>query len=113
MILIRAIIRPDKVDTILFELTAAGYPAVTIVDAFGRGNQQGFVVGEVNYDEIPKVMLIMAVEDEDKDNIIKLIMRYGRTGGIGTYGDGRIFVSEIVESYSVRSGEKVREKEVE
>lgn len=102
MVYIRAIIRPEKVDTILFELTAAGFPAVTKTDMFGRGKQQGIVVGNVSYDEIPKVMLILVVDDKEKDDVISLLIRYGKTGGVGTYGDGRIFVSEVLEEYSVR-----------
>jgi len=37
--------------------SAAGFPAVTKTDVFGRGKQKGIQVGEIRYDEIPKEML--------------------------------------------------------
>ena len=61
MILIRAIIRPEKKDEVLAELSQAGFNAVTAVDVVGRGKQKGIKIGGVVYDEIPKTMLIMAV----------------------------------------------------
>ncbi len=104
MVLIRAIVRPEKVDTILFELVAAGFPAVTKIDVYGRGKQKGIKVGNVSYDEIPKVMLMMAVDEKDKDFIVSAILRYGHTGVTGTFGDGRIFISPILESLIISEG---------
>lgn len=41
MLMVRAIIRPEKVNTVLEELMLAGFPAVTKMDVFGRGKQKG------------------------------------------------------------------------
>ncbi|MEL7597462.1 MAG: P-II family nitrogen regulator, partial [Clostridiaceae bacterium] len=41
MLMIRAIIRPDKVTQVLSELSDAGFPAVTKMDVVGRGKQRG------------------------------------------------------------------------
>jgi len=54
MLMIRSIIRPEKVNTVLTELMQAGFPAVTKMDVFGRGKQKGVKVGDVFYDEIPR-----------------------------------------------------------
>ena len=54
MKMIRAIIRPEKVDEVLVELSDAGFPAVTKIDVVGRGKQRGIKVGDVHYDELPK-----------------------------------------------------------
>ncbi len=101
MQLVRAIIRTEKVGEVLSELLSAGFPAVTKMDVFGRGKQKGVKVGEVYYDEIPKEMLLMVVKDEDKDDVVKIIMKYARTGENGHFGDGRIFVSPVEEAYTV------------
>ena len=103
MVLIRSIIRPDKVGVVLSELLSAGFPAVTKMDVYGRGKQKGVKVGDVFYDEIPKEMLLMVVKDEDKDDVIKIIMKYARTGENGAFGDGRIFVSPVEEAYTISS----------
>ncbi|MGB4659964.1 MAG: P-II family nitrogen regulator [Mobilitalea sp.] len=101
MILIRSIIRPSQTSVVLSELLSAGFPAVTKMDVYGRGKQKGMKVGEVYYDEIPKEMLLMVVKDEDKDDVVKIIMKYARTGENGNYGDGRIFISPVDEAYTI------------
>lgn len=106
MLLVRAIIRPEKVGTVLSELLSAGYPAVTKMDVYGRGKQKGVKVGEIFYDEIPKEMLLIVVEDADKEDVIKIIMKYSRTGEAGHFGDGRIFVSPVEEAYTVSTKKK-------
>jgi nitrogen regulatory protein PII 1 len=103
MLLVRAIIRPEKVGPVLSELSAAGFPAVTKLSVFGRGKQKGIMVGEVRYDEIPKEMLVVVINDEDKDDIVKIIMRVARTGE-GNYGDGRIFISPVESAYTISTG---------
>ena len=105
MLLIRAIIRPEKTGLVMSELVAAGFPALTKMDVFGRGKQKGISVGEIHYDEIPKEMLLIVCNDEDKDDIIRVIMRYARTG-TGNFGDGRIFISPVEEAYTVSTGKK-------
>ena len=75
MLMIRAIIRPERVNAVLSELCDAGFPAVTKIDVMGRGKQRGVKVGDVFYDEIPKEMIIMVVKAEDKDDVVKLIMK--------------------------------------
>ncbi|HWT77011.1 MAG TPA: P-II family nitrogen regulator [Mobilitalea sp.] len=106
MLLVRAIIRPEKVGVVLSELLSAGFPAVTKMDVYGRGKQKGVKVGEVFYDEIPKEMLLMVVEDKDKDDVAKIIMKYARTGENGNFGDGRIFVSPVEEAYTISTKKK-------
>ena len=109
MIMIRAIIRPEKCDEVLAALMYAGFPAVTKMDVFGRGKQRGMKVGEVTYDELPKEMIFLVVKEADKDFVIKIILQSARTGSKGAYGDGKIFVSPVDEVYTVSSG--VREDE--
>ncbi len=106
MLLVRAIIRPEKVGTVLSELLSAGFPAVTKMDVFGRGKQKGVKVGEVFYDEIPKEMLLIVVEDADKEDVVKIILKYARTGENGHFGDGRIFVSPVEEAYTISTKTK-------
>jgi len=103
MLLVRAIIRPEKAGAVMSELAAAGFPAITKLDVFGRGKQKGITVGNVHYDEIPKEMLVIVCNDEDKDDLVKIIIRVARTGE-GNYGDGRIFVSPVESAYTISSG---------
>ena len=106
MVMIRSIIRPERVDAVLAALMEAGYPAVTKTSVVGRGKQRGIKIGDITYDEIPKEMLIMVVPDRDKDFVIKTVMKTARSGEKGSFGDGKIFVSPVLEVYTVSSGIK-------
>lgn len=104
MLLVRAIIRPEKKEEVLAELSRAGFHAATVVDVVGRGKQKGIKISGIIYDEIPKVLLMMAIRDEDKEDMIRLILKYAKTSDQGAYGDGKIFISPIEEAYTISSG---------
>lgn len=104
MLMIRAIVRPEKSDIILAALMDAGFPAVTKYSVAGRGKQRGIKIGEVTYDEIPKTMLMSVINEADKDFVIDTIMTTARTDKKGAFGDGKIFVSQVEESYTISSG---------
>ncbi len=106
MIMIRAIIRPEKTDDVLAALMEAGFPAVTKMDVYGRGKQRGMKIGEVTYDELPKEMIFTVVKEQEKDDVVKVIMQSARSGVKGAYGDGKIFISSVDEVYTVSSGRK-------
>lgn len=106
MIMIRSIVRPEKVDNVMAALMEAGFPGVTRISVVGRGKQRGIKIGEMTYDEIPKEMLITVVRSKDKDFVIRTIIKAARTGEKGVYGDGKIFVAPVEESYTISSGIK-------
>lgn len=106
MLMIRAIVRPEKTNTVMAELNSAGFPAVTRIDVVGRGKQRGVRVGEVVYDEIPKELLMLVVRDEDKEDVISVISKYAKTGEKGAFGDGKIFITPVEEAYTISSGSK-------
>jgi nitrogen regulatory protein PII 1 len=106
MILIRSIVRPEKVDDVLAALMDAGFPGVTKMSVVGRGKQRGIKIGEITYDEIPKELLLTVVKEQDKDFAIQTIIKAARTGEKGAFGDGKIFVVPVEEVYTISSGIK-------
>lgn len=104
MLMIRSIVRPDKVDTVLAALMEAGFPGVTKMSVVGRGKQRGIKIGEITYDEIPKELLLTVVKNQDKDFVIRTIIKAARTGDKGVFGDGKIFVVPVEEAYTISSG---------
>jgi nitrogen regulatory protein PII 1 len=76
------------------------------MDVFGRGKQRGLKVGEITYDELPKEQLLMVVADADKDLAVETVLKSARTGDKGTFGDGKIFISKVEETWTVSSGTK-------
>lgn len=103
MKMIRAIVRPDKGEEVVDALAEAGYVALTKMDVIGRGKQKGIQIDKIYYDELPKTMLLLVVEDEKTDSIIDIINESAFTGN---FGDGKIFISPVDEAYTVRTRTK-------
>lgn len=103
MKMLRAIIRPEQADKVADALLKEGFPAMTRMDVYGRGKQMGLQIGTTFYDELPKHMIMMVVQDEDEERVAQIIMEHAFTGDDGNYGDGRIFVSPVNKAYTVSS----------
>ncbi|TGE32518.1 P-II family nitrogen regulator [Desulfosporosinus sp. Sb-LF] len=103
MKMIRAIVRPDKTEIVAEALAQAGMPSLTKMHVFGRGRTKGIRIGDVVYDEFPKTLLLLVVEDEKLDEAISVILESAKTG---TMGDGKVFVTEVEEAYTVSKGTK-------
>jgi len=102
MKMIRAIIRPNKEEKVIEHLEKECFISLTKMNVFGRGKQKGIRVGTVCYDELPKVMLMLVVNDDELTKAVNVIQNSARTGNIG---DGKIFVTDVSEAYTVRTGE--------
>ncbi len=102
MKMVRAFIRPEKEQEVVQALEGAGYGSLTKMPVFGRGKQKGLQVGPIYYDELPKTLLMLVVEDEQTKHAVEVIEDKARTGFIG---DGKIFISPVEEAYTIRTGE--------
>nr|WP_255405148.1 P-II family nitrogen regulator [Thermoanaerobacterium sp. RBIITD] len=100
---IRVIIMPEKERQVVEVLDKNGYSSMTKMHIFGSGKQKGLQVGPIVYDELPKIMLMLVVKDNDASKVVELIENNARTGNIG---DGKIFISEVDEAYTIRTGNK-------
>ncbi len=105
MLMIKAIVRPEKSNEVLKALFEAGYVAVTKTPVVGRGKQRGIKIGDITYDELPKEMLMMVIKAEDKDFAVTTIMEAAKTGA-GNFGDGKIFITPVDEAYTISRGVK-------
>jgi nitrogen regulatory protein PII 1 len=103
MKMLRAIVRPEREEDVLRSLEARGLWAFTRMDVFGRGRQQGIQIGAARYDELAKSLFMLVVEDEDLPKALEAFERGARTGNPG---DGKIFVSEVEQALTIRTGEK-------
>ena len=100
----RAFIRPEKEQEVVQALEGAGFPSLTKMPVFGRGKQKGLQVGPIHYDELPKMLVMMVVNDTEVDRVVKLMIEKSKTGFVG---DGKIFISPVEVAYTVRTGEAV------
>ncbi len=107
MKLITAIIRPHKLHDVKAALVELGVTGLTVTDARGYGRQRGHVEryrgAEYTVDLISKLKLEVIVRDEMVEPVIQAIVKAARTGEIG---DGKIFVTEVVDAVRVRTGDR-------
>jgi Nitrogen regulatory protein PII len=106
MVMIETFVRPEKADTVLQQLSDQGFSAATRVGVLGRGKQKGLKVQSVYYDELPKELLMIVVQDEDESRVIDIIIKSARTGKDGAFGDGKIFVTPVKTAYTISSAEE-------
>ena len=104
MKMIKAIVRPEKASDVLTALCDAGFMSVTRLSILGRGKQRGLKVSDVYYDEIPKEMFMMVVEDDLVEKAKKIIIDVARTDKNGAFGDGKIFISPVERTITISSG---------
>lgn len=107
MRLVSAIVRPHALAEVKSALEAAGVTGLTVSDVHGFGRQKGhteiYRVAEYTVDFVPKVRVDVVVDDADVDAVLDAIVTAARTGRIG---DGKVWVTEVVDLVRVRTGER-------
>ena len=102
---IEAIIRKTKFEEVKEALLAADIEWFSYTDVRGVGKaRQDRIYRGVLYgtDVIERLMLTIVVRNKNVEKTVNAILGSARTGDIG---DGRIFVSEVTDSYSIRTGD--------
>jgi nitrogen regulatory protein P-II 1 len=106
MKLIKAIVRPNKVDDVKDALGRINVSGLTVTEVRGHGSQRGHTAiyrgKEYSISLIPKMQIETVVPDAAADDVVRTIIQAARTGEIG---DGRVFVIPVGSSYKVRTGE--------
>ncbi|MDR3112838.1 MAG: P-II family nitrogen regulator [Endomicrobium sp.] len=101
MKMLKAVVRPEKAQETLAKLAEAGFCAATRISVLGRGKQRGIKVGDIYYDEIPKDMIMMVLEDAEADKAQKIIAETAKTGKKGSFGDGKIFIMPVEQVITI------------
>ena len=106
MKLIKAIIKPFKLDDVREALSEVGIQGITVSEVKGFGRQKGHTElyrgAEYRVDFLPKVKLETVVSDDDVENVVNAIRESANTGKIG---DGKIFVVPVEQAIRIRTGE--------
>ena len=107
MKLITAYIQPQKLPEVKDALRKAEVTKMSVSNALGCGQQQGYdetyrgVKHKINL--LKKVRLEIAVNESFVDKTIKAICEAARTGKIG---DGKIFITDLVQCIRIRTDER-------
>jgi nitrogen regulatory protein P-II 1 len=104
---IEAIIQPFKLDEVKDALAGIGIDGMTISEVRGHGRQKGhkevYRGQEYNVDLLPKVKIELVVASSRSQEVLDILAAAAHTGQIG---DGKIFVSDVVEAIRIRNGDR-------
>lgn len=105
---IEAIVREEKLEELKTALTEIEVNGITIWQVLGFGSQRGYkrvVRGqEIDVMTHSKVKFEIVVSSEEwRDKTIDTVLRVANTNHVG---DGKIFVSEILDAIRIRTGER-------
>jgi len=107
---VEAIVKPFKLDEVKDKLNEIGVQGITVTEVKGFGRQKGHTElyrgAEYVVDFLPKVKMEIVVADAQADEVIETIMKAAQTGRIG---DGKIFVTDLVDVIRIRTGERGEE----
>jgi nitrogen regulatory protein P-II 1 len=107
---VEAIIRHFKLEDIKTALTDCGVEGMTITEVKGFGRQKGHTEmyrgNEYAIDFVPKVKVEVVIPDENLQTVLSTIVDRAQTGQMG---DGKIFVTDLVEVIRIRTGETGRD----
>ena len=106
MKLVKAIIKPFKLEEVKEALSEIGVEGMTVTEVKGFGRQKGHTEiyrgSEYTVDFLPKVMVDVAIAEDLVGKVVEAIKNAAKTGKIG---DGKIFVIPIEEAIRIRTDE--------
>jgi len=106
MKLVKAIIKPFKLEEVKEALSEIGVEGMTVTEVKGFGRQKGHTEiyrgSEYTVDFLPKVMVDVAVTEDLVGKTVEAIKSAAKTGKIG---DGKIFVIPLEEAVRIRTDE--------
>lgn len=104
---IEAYIRVNKLDDVKSGLENAGIHGLSVEQVRGYGRQLGrtdkYRGSTYAVNLLPKLKLDIVVKDGELEEALEIIQEATRTGEIG---DGKIFISEVLEAIRIRTGER-------
>lgn len=104
---IEAVIKPFKLDDVKTALNQAGVTGMTVYEVKGFGRQKGHTElyrgAEYVVDFLPKTKIEIVVTDEMVEKVISAINDSAKTGKLG---DGKVFISDVIEAVRIRTGER-------
>ena len=107
MKLIKAIVKPFKLEEVKDALAEIGIEGMTVSEVKGFGRQKGHTEiyrgSEYTVDFLPKSMIGVAVTDDQADKVVDKIIEAANTGKIG---DGKVFVLPVENAIRIRTGER-------
>jgi nitrogen regulatory protein P-II 1 len=103
---VEVVIRKSKFDEVKEALNKVGVEFITFWDVRGVGKAtEERVYRGIAYDTstIERILITFYCREKYMDPAINAILESARTGEVG---DGKIFISEIIDAYRIRTGDR-------
>jgi nitrogen regulatory protein PII len=101
---IKAYIRPEIADRVVTALEQAGIKGMTVIDVSTIGGWADPAQSKLSIEYCEKycsaVKIEMVCDNQDVEKFVNIILDKAHTG---QKGDGKIFVSDVSEAYSIRT----------
>lgn len=105
--LITAVVRPNKVEAVKGALRQKGVHGMTMTEAQGYGRQGGhseiYRGEEYAVEFVPKVKIEVVVDADQTEAVIDTIVEVANSGKVG---DGKIWITEVVDTVRIRTAER-------
>ena len=106
MKLIKAIVKPFKLEEVKDALAELGIEGMTVSEVKGFGRQKGHTEiyrgSEYTVDFLPKIKIELVIPDNRVEAAVEAIQTAAQTGRIG---DGKIFILPVEGAIRIRTGE--------
>ena len=103
---IEAVVQSELSKKVIKEIRKVGVGGVTLIQSLGQGTGERPEIGghQIEFNSID--VIVTVVHDSEVNSVVSAIMDTAHTG---EKGDGKIFVSNIEESYDISTKEKSTE----
>ncbi|MCF4165616.1 P-II family nitrogen regulator [Zavarzinia compransoris] len=106
MKLVIAIIKPLKLEPVRAALDEMGIRGMTVTESIGFGRSHGhtevYRSAEYQIAFVPKLRLDIVVADGQLAEVLERVQAAAHTGKLG---DGKLFVTDLVDARRIRTGE--------
>ena len=107
MKLVKAIVRPNKVDEVRDALEKLNVGGMTVTEVRGHGRQKGHTEvyrgQEYKVDLLPKIKLELVIADARADEVVRTLASAARSGKVG---DGKVFVTNVLDAVRIRNDDR-------
>jgi nitrogen regulatory protein P-II 1 len=104
---VEGIVRPHLLEAVKNALQEVGVVGMTVSEVKGFGRQKGHTEtyrgSEYKVEFLPKIKIEVVVPDELVEQAVEAILKTAKTG---KFGDGKVFVSSLVDVVRIRTGER-------
>jgi nitrogen regulatory protein PII len=103
---IEAIVQSEISREVVKAIRSKGVGGVTLIESLGQGAGDRPEIGGKQIEFNSTDVIITVVNDSQQDSVVSAIMDIAHTG---EKGDGKIFISNIEESYDISTKQKSTE----